>query len=143
MSQQFVVVARKNMQKPEEPVKYYALARSMRSVTVDEICRRISERATYSLGELEGTIGEFLVEIKNVLTEGSIAQIGKLGSFRLSLKTAKPTSVSEDFKSSNVKGSKVLFHPSTQLQDLCKTMKYAPYKVDPEKPVVPEAPEVK
>lgn len=60
----------------------------MRKVDVDEICSRISERSSYSLGELEGAIGEFLLEIKNVLTEGSIAQVGKLGNFRLSLKTA-------------------------------------------------------
>ena len=128
MSQQFIVIPRKNLQKPEEAPKFYALARSMRSVTVDEICSRISERSSYSLGELEGVIGEFLLEIKNVLTEGCIARIGKLGSFRLSLKTAAPADKAEDFRSTNIKASRVLFNPSTYLKDLCRTMKYSLFK---------------
>lgn len=128
MSQQFIVVSRKNLQKPEEAPKFYALARSMRSVTLDEICARISERSSFSLGELEGVIGEFLLETKNVLAEGCIAQIGKLGNFRLGLKTGTPAAKADDFRSANIKGSRVLFNPSTQLKNLCKTMKYSIYK---------------
>ena len=128
--QQYVIVPRKNPVKPDESPRYYALARSMRKVDVDEICSRISERSSYSLGELEGAIGEFLLEIKNVLTEGSIAQVGKLGNFRLSLKTGTPTDKPEDFKSANVKSCKVLFHPSLSLLSLCKTMRYTVYRKD-------------
>lgn len=126
--QQFIVVSRKNLQKPEESPKFYAVARSMRKVDVSEICSRISERSSFSLGELEGVIGEFLIEIKNVLTEGSIACLGKLGNFRLSLRTGTPAVKAEDFKATNIKGSKVLFYPGAQLQNLCRTMKYGIYK---------------
>ena len=57
--QQYVIVPRKNPIKPDESPRYYALARSMRKVDVDEICSRISERSSYSLGELEGPSESF------------------------------------------------------------------------------------
>lgn len=141
MSQQYVIVSRKNPGRPDEGAKFYALARSMRTVNVDEICHRISERASYSLGELEGVIGEFLLEVKNVLTEGSIAHVGKLGSFRLGVRTSKPTKTADEFSNAHVGSCKVLFNPSTYLKDLCKTMKYTPYKIA-EAPAEEETPAV-
>ena len=76
MAQNYVVMARKNLLKPDETPKYYAVARSGRKVTVKEVCKRISERSSYSKGELEGCIGEFLLEIVNVLDEGKIMGVG-------------------------------------------------------------------
>lgn len=128
--QQYVIVSRKNPLKPDEAPKFYALARSLRKVDVEEICKRISERSSYSRGELEGCISEFLLEVQNVLLEGSIAQMGKLGSFRLILQTQRPTATAEEFKSNHVKGCKVNYHPSLQMKTICKTMKYTPYKAD-------------
>ena len=59
MAQNYTLMARKNLLKPDETPKYYAVARSGRKVTVKEVCKRISERSSYSKGELEGCIGEF------------------------------------------------------------------------------------
>ena len=56
MAQNYVVMARKNLLKPSEAPKYYAVARSGRKVTVKEVCKRITERSSYSKGELEGCI---------------------------------------------------------------------------------------
>ena len=82
MAQNYTLMARKNLLKPDETPKYYAVARSGRKVTVKEVCKRITERSSYSKGELEGCIGEFLLEIVNVLEEGNIVQMGDLGNFR-------------------------------------------------------------
>ena len=38
MAQNYVVMARKNLLKPSEAPKYYAVARSGRKVTVKEVC---------------------------------------------------------------------------------------------------------
>ena len=40
MAQNYVVMARKNLLKPSEAPKYYAVARSGRKVTVKEVCKR-------------------------------------------------------------------------------------------------------
>lgn len=126
--QNYIVMARKNLLKPEEAPKYYAVARSGRKVAVKDVCKRISERSSYSKGELEGAIGEFLIEIVNVLQEGNIVQMGDLGNFRMSLKTGTPTATEKEFKSSCIDKGKVLFYPGNDLRKLCKTLDYSLYK---------------
>ena len=113
MAQNYVVMARKNLLKPSEAPKYYAVARSGRKVNVKEVCKRITERSSYSKGELEGCIGEFLLEIVNVLDEGNIVQMGDLGNFRMSLKTATATATEKEFKASCIEKGKVLFYPAS------------------------------
>lgn len=130
MSQSYIIVGRKNPQNPEAPKKFYAQSRSMKKVTVKEICKRISERSSYSRGELEGAIGEFLIEIQNVLEEGNIAQMGDLGNFRLVISKSYPAVNAADFNTSLIGASRVSFYAGTELRDLCKRMKYTLYKKD-------------
>lgn len=134
MAQNYTLMARKNLLKPDVAPKYYAVARSGRKVSVKDVCKRVSERSSYSKGELEGSIGEFLIEIINVLNEGNIAQMGDLGNFRMSLKTVTPTDTEKEFKSSCIGDGKVLFYPGSDLRKLCKTLDYALYKGDATKP---------
>lgn len=128
--QKYIIMSRKNLLKPDEAPKYYAVARSGRKVTVKEVCKRISERSSYSKGELEGCIGEFLLEIVNVLEEGNIVQMGDLGNFRMSIKTGVPTETVKEFNASCIEKGKVLFYPGNDLRKLCKTMDYTLYKSD-------------
>lgn len=130
MAQNYITMARKNLLKPSEAPKYYAVARSGRKVSVKEVCKRVSERSSYSKGELEGSIGEFLLEIVNVLEEGNIAQMGDLGNFRMGVKTGTPTATEKEFKSSCIEKGKVLFYPGNDLRKLCKTLDYVLYKGD-------------
>lgn len=130
MSQSYIIVGRKNPQNPEAPKKFYAQSRSMKKVTVKEICKRVSERSSYSRGELEGAIGEFLIEIQNVLEEGNIAQMGDLGNFRLIVRNRGAAITADDYNTSLISGSRVSFYAGTELRDLCKRMKYALYKKD-------------
>ena len=119
MAQNYTLMARKNLLKPDETPKYYAVARSGRKVTVKEVCKRITERSSHSKGELEGCIGEFLLEIVNVLEEGNIVQMGDLGNFRMSIKTGTPTDTVKEFKASCIDKGKVLFYPGSDLRKLC------------------------
>ena len=102
MAQNYTLMARKNLLKPDETPKYYAVARS----------------------------GEFLLEIVNVLDEGNIAQMGDLGNFRMSIKTGTPTDTVKEFKTSCIDKGKVLFYPGSDLRKLCKTLDYTLYKND-------------
>ena len=100
-------------------------------MTVKEVCKRITERSSYSKGELEGCIGEFLLEIVNVLDEGNIVQMGDLGNFRMSIKTGTPTDYGKGIQGivASIKG-KVLFYPGSDLRKLCKMLDYTLYKSD-------------
>lgn len=130
MAQKFTVVARKNPGDKEASPKYYALAKSNMKVSVKGICSRIAERSSYSKGELEGAINEFLLETEHVLEEGNIAQLGDLGNFRLMLRTALPTDTAADFSKANIGPAKVYFWPGSSLRKLCKTLDYVLYKPD-------------
>lgn len=127
MSQSYVIVARRNPIKPMLPAKFYAQARSGKKVSVKEICQRVSERSSFSTGELVGAIGEFLIELRHVMEEGNIAQMGDLGNFRLTLKTATPAETADKFKSVHIKSCAVRFHPSVELLSMCRNMKFTPY----------------
>ena len=131
MSQQYVVVERKNPMKPQDAAKYYAMARSSRRVDTDEVIRRISERSSYSMGELNGCITEFLLEIKNQLELGNIVLMGTLGSFRVTIVTGNATATAKEFKAATcIKKAHVRFNPGAMLKDMCKAMKYSLFKVD-------------
>lgn len=125
MAQKYVVVERKNPLKPQEPAKFYAMARSNRRVDTDEIISRISERSSYSIGELKGCITEFLLEMKNQLVLGNIALLGDMGSFRVTIATGNATETADKFKAATcIKISRVRFRPGSMLLDMCKAMKY-------------------
>ena len=93
MAQKYVVVERKNPLKPQEPAKFYAMARSNRRVDTDEVISRVSERSSYSIGELKGCITEFLLEMKNQLSLGNIVLLGDMGSFRVTIVTGNASEI--------------------------------------------------
>lgn len=128
MSQTYSIVPRKNLVKPDEAPRYYAVARSGKTVSVKEIVKRIAERSSYSRGELQGCITEYLIEVLNVLEEGNIAQLGDLGNFRLTILTAKSTATAAEFKASCIEGGHVVFYPGKELRKLCKGMEYTTHK---------------
>lgn len=132
MSQKYTVVAKRNPSDKDAAPKYYAQAKSNAKISVKDICKRISERSSYSKGELEGVINEFLLETEHVLEEGNIAQMGDLGNFRLSIRTAYAAESIETFTKANILDSKIIFWPGSSLRKLCKTMDYALYKADKE-----------
>mgnify|MGYP000397564485 CR=1 FL=1 len=112
MAQKYVVVERKNPLKPQEAAKFYAMARSNRRVDTDEVISRVSERSSYSIGELKGCITEFLLEMKNQLALGNIVLLGDMGSFRVTIATGNATETAEKFKAATcIKTSRVRFRP--------------------------------
>lgn len=125
MAQKYVVVGRKNPLKPQDATKFYAMACSNRRVDTDEVIGRVSERSSYSIGELKGCITEFLLEMKNQLALGNIVLLGDMGSFRITIVNANATETAEKFKATTcIKTSRVRFRPGTMLLDMCKAMKY-------------------
>ena len=123
MAQKYVVVERKNPLKLQEPAKFYAMARSNRRVDTDEVISRVSERSSYSIGELKGCITEFLLEMKNQLSLGNIVLLGDMGSFRVTIVTGNASETA-----TCIKISRVRFHPGSMLLDMCKAMKYTQVK---------------
>lgn len=86
------------------------MARSNRRVDTDEVISRVSERSSYSIGELKGCITEFLLEMKNQLSLGNIVLLGDMGSFRVTIVTGNASETAEKFKAATcIKISRVRF----------------------------------
>ena len=102
------------------------------------ICKRISQRSSFSRGELEGCVGEFLLELENVLEEGNLVQLCRLGNFRLTSKIDGGSDTIKEFNDSYIKGCRVNFHPSVHLTELCNNIKFTNYNPDKKKDTVEE-----
>ena len=141
MSQKFVIVKRRNPLKPKDPAKCYAQAIKAKHVDIHEVVRRIAERSSYSMGELNGAICEFLIELKNQLELGNTVNLGELGNFRVTICTGKATDDPEKFSALTcIKKSRVRFTPGSMLRDMCKAMKYTLYKPEEEEEKDPNKP---
>ncbi|WP_455674750.1 HU family DNA-binding protein [Phocaeicola sp.] len=127
MALKYIITAKKNPLEPNADPKFYGIAKSNMKVSVKDICIRVSERSSYSKGELEGAISEFLLEVEHVLQEGNIAQMGDLGNFRLTIRSTG-ANTEDRFNKSNIKDCKLIFWPGSSLRKLCKTMDYELYK---------------
>lgn len=126
MSQKFVLVKRKNVLKPTEPEKFYAIAVSNGMVETGDVIRRVSERSSYSQGELEGMIKEFLLEVMNVLEKGNTVRLGELGCFHVTICNSNPVVDEKKFSVATcIKGSHVRFMPGRLLKKMCKSMEYS------------------
>lgn len=53
MAQQYIIVSKKNPVNPTSEPKFYAQAKGGKRVSVKDICARVSERSSFSKGELE------------------------------------------------------------------------------------------
>lgn len=126
MSQKFVVVKRKNPLKPTQPAKYYAQAVREKLVDLEGVVKSIDQRSTYSIGELNGVIGEFLRELHNQLEEGNSVSLGELGCFRVTISTGKPVDDPKKFNPITcISRSRVRFLPGKDLRQLCKAMEFS------------------
>ena len=130
MAQNYTLMARKNLLKPSETPKFYAVARSGRKVTVKEVCKRITERSSYSKGELEVVSVSFCSKSSMYWRKEISSRWVTWVNFRMSIKTGTPTDTAKEFKASCIDKGKVLFYPGSDLRKLCKTLDYTLYKSD-------------
>ena len=125
MAVPFSVSARKNPLKPDESPRYYATAQASGEITFKEICARIADRCTVTASDAKATLDALVTIMKEALGNGQIVRFNDLGSFRMTLKTGRPTDKAEDFLSNvNVDGAKIIFRPEMDLKRHTKTFTY-------------------
>ena len=80
MSLKFTVVARKNLSKgaPEDSKLFYAQARQMGTVGIDELCDEIAETCTLTSADLKCALDRLAWSIAKHAKEGRSVQVGEL-----------------------------------------------------------------
>jgi predicted histone-like DNA-binding protein len=124
MSVPYVLVERRNPQKPEEAAKFYAQAKSSGELTFRKLGKEIAEGSTtVSDTDVLAVLNDLLKVMRRHLDNGEIVRFGDFGSFRLSL-SSKGAESAEKFTASLIHSPKVLFRPGVDLQEMMKNLKY-------------------
>jgi predicted histone-like DNA-binding protein len=121
MSLKLKPVSRKNPLKPTAPPLFYLNAVSKGKVNLDDICKRVAHASTLSRGDLFNAILSIVDEMIFDLNDGKIVELGKLGTFRM---TVNSTGVPELTKVSSNQVTKVniRFRPSSELTGTVKNL---------------------
>lgn len=114
MPVEYIVSAKENLTKPQEPKKWYANAKSSGSMTFNELSEEMSKRSRINRTDtfiILKTLTEILCDN---LAKGKVVRLGDLGSFQIALSSEGAESKNK-FNSLYIKKTKVIFRPSTDL----------------------------
>ncbi|MBE0637218.1 MAG: HU family DNA-binding protein, partial [Bacteroidales bacterium] len=87
MSIKYKTTARKNLQKPTDPARYYAIATATGKTDIDKLSRLIANTSTVSRTDVYAVIMGLLETVADELADGNTVSLGKLGTFTVNLKS--------------------------------------------------------
>ncbi len=122
MSLKIKTVARKNPLDQAAPPKYYASAISSGKVDLEGLCDRISQNSTLSHGEIFNTVISLVEEINFQLDEGKIVEVGKLGTFRLTV-NSDGVATAEEVSANLVKKVNVRYRAGSDISTKVNSIK--------------------
>ena len=111
----YVVRAKKNPQKDGDPPKYYAVAKKVSNITLDDIAKEIEKRSSLSRGDILNVLSNLVEVIPLFLKNGNSVSLGEFGTFRLTLK-AEGKDTPEEVNARSVKRVKAVFISGTGLK---------------------------
>ena len=123
MAVSYVLVERGNPQKPEEPKKFYAQAKSTGSVTLKELGKEITQRSTVNHADTLAVLEALTQVLADNLSAGKIVRLGDFGTFQISV-GSEGADTEKEFTSNLVKNPKVAFRAGNDLKDMLKVLKY-------------------
>jgi predicted histone-like DNA-binding protein len=86
MAVSYVIVARKNPMKPEEPKKFYAQAKSSGELTFRKLSKEIAEASTtVSDTDVMAVLNDLVKDLEN----GEIVRFGDFGSFQITISSPR------------------------------------------------------
>ena len=124
---EFVKTVRKNLQDPTEPEKTYALAQSRGTLHLEDVAQHISDHnSKYDEGDVYAVITQAMKCMRELLLDGYVLSMGKLGSFQVVLKSNGVAESVEDpkthkkpvFSAADINAIRVRWTPGASFRDL-------------------------
>lgn len=106
---------KRNMIKPDEPEKMYAIPAIVNRVNTRELCQVVTNNTSINHNEAETTFNLVCDSIPRELKRGSSVQLGRLGWMRLSFGSEGVDSFDKFDPQSMIKNLRVIFTPSKDL----------------------------
>ena len=114
----YSTVKRKNLAKPEEPVKTYATAQYDRVMELEEFAEHISQHnSKYSEADIMAVIIMMVKCLREQLLDGKKVKVGKLGDFWVTI-TSKGVEDGTQFTAANITACNILFTPGKDFENL-------------------------
>ena len=123
MSVKFRSIKRKNLQDPTAPPKNYAIAHSQEVTDIDGLSALISDKSTISRPDVYAVIMALLESIIKELEAGRAVQLGKLGTFSISV-NSEGIDAAEEVTGALIKKARVVYRPGMEIRDMLKVLKY-------------------
>jgi predicted histone-like DNA-binding protein len=117
------VLERRNPSDLDLPAKFYAKAITHEVIGIDELCETIAEQSTVSETDVLAVLNSLEKNILKQIKKGNLIQLGRLGSFQLSLKSSG-SDLAEDVTAGNVLRKRIIFRPSQRFRDVLATLKF-------------------
>lgn len=124
MSLRYKILKRaKPGKRSSEGMVYYPYPQRPGSYDLDEIARLISHRSTMSEADVVGVLYALVEAVTDKVSEGSIVELGRLGTFKLTLKSNYQDSP-EDVNANCITGNRLVFNPSMHIKRKLKNLSY-------------------
>ena len=89
--------------------EWYARAKTLDTVTINEIAQRIQDNTTAKKADALAVLTEMVEVVRDYLQKSYRVKIDGLGSFKMSLKTSPAPTAKEFSASKNIKSMRALF----------------------------------
>ena len=103
--------------------KYYASAQTSGNLGIEDLTEQIESISTVSGADIRAVLYSIVDVVPKLLSNGSIVEIGDLGSFRVSI-SSEASETAEEVSASNIKKAKILFRPGKKFSTMLKTLEY-------------------
>jgi predicted histone-like DNA-binding protein len=121
MSLKLKPVSRKNPLKPNDPPLFYLNAVSKGKVNLDDICKRVAHASTLSRGDLFNAILSVVDEMIFELNDGKIVELGKLGTFRMTVNSKGVPEITK-VATNQVTKVNIRYRPGSELTGTVKNL---------------------
>lgn len=117
----FKFAKKRNMIKPNDPEKMYAIPMVVNRVNTRELCKIVTRNTSTAPVEAESTFSLVCDAIPRELQLGNSVQLGRLGWLRLSFGSEGVEDINDFDAATMIKNLKVIFTPSKELMASIKT----------------------
>lgn len=117
----FKFAKKRNMIKPNDPQKMYAIPTVVNRVNTRELCKIVTRNTSTAPVEAESTFSLVCDAIPRELQLGNSVQLGRLGWLRLSFGSEGVEDINDFDAATMIKNIKVVFTPSKELMNSIKT----------------------
>lgn len=123
MAIRYALAERPNPRDMTAPRKFYAHAKSTGDINLKQLSKDISARSTVNSSDTLAVLDSLIQQLVKELEAGRIVRLGDFGSFQISI-SSEGAETADQFTSSMIKGSHILFRPGVDLRDMLATVTY-------------------